>query len=215
MAPEVIKQKKKGDGYDSKSDIWSLGITLIEFAEGKPPLFDIASLRVIFLIPAREPPTFKETEKWSKDFIDFVSSCLQKDPDKRPTSEELLQHPFCQKGASQEYSPILKILVQDSLPALKELREKKKNRGKGQTRVGDSNKNQQQEESDEDDSDSDNEEEGEEKFKKGDKFTINAHTKEWSHTTSYDTTVINEEDEEGENSTATTKIHHVDIDDDD
>ncbi len=49
MTPEVISQKKK-EGYDMKTDIWSLGITAIEFAEGKPPLFDIASLRVSFML---------------------------------------------------------------------------------------------------------------------------------------------------------------------
>jgi len=77
MAPEVISQKKK-EGYDSKTDIWSLAITAIELAEGKPPLFDIASLRVIFLIPARDPPTMKEPERWSPEFNDFIATCLKK-----------------------------------------------------------------------------------------------------------------------------------------
>jgi len=79
MAPEVISvQKDKAEGYDMKADIWSLAITAIELAEGKPPLFEIASLRVIFLIPARDPPKFQNPGKWSKEFNDFLSVCLQK-----------------------------------------------------------------------------------------------------------------------------------------
>jgi serine/threonine protein kinase len=90
MAPEVIQvHKDKTSGYGPQADVWSLGITAIEIADGKPPLFDIAALRVIFLIPSREPPTLKDPSNWSDEFNDFISQCLQKDPTKRPTPKEL------------------------------------------------------------------------------------------------------------------------------
>jgi len=128
MAPEVINVQSDQDGYDFKADIWSLGITGIELAEGKPPLFDIASLRVIFLIPAREPPTLKDQSQWSHEFNNFIAKCLQKDPVKRPLVEELLEHPFVKKGIAKDY--VLRQLVLDSLPALNSERKKGKKRQK-------------------------------------------------------------------------------------
>lgn len=92
MAPEVITVTKENqEGYDLKADMWSLGITIIELGDRKPPLFDIASLRVIFLIPAREPPTFKNPQAWSSELNDFIGKCLQKDPNKRSPASALLQ----------------------------------------------------------------------------------------------------------------------------
>ncbi|KAJ8870392.1 hypothetical protein PR048_029413 [Dryococelus australis] len=90
MAPEVIQEI----GYDCAVDIWSLGITSLEMAEGKPPYGDIHPMRAIFMIPTKPPPSFRQPDKWSPEFIDFVSSCLVKSPEERATASELLQHDF-------------------------------------------------------------------------------------------------------------------------
>jgi len=127
MAPEVITVTKENqEGYDLKADIWSLGITLIEFGDGKPPLFDVASLRVIFLIPAREPPTFKNPSKWSESLNHFVGSCLKKDPNKRPSASDLLEHPFAKRGKEKEET--LKQLVDECLPTLTTYRQERRNK---------------------------------------------------------------------------------------
>jgi len=173
MAPEVISvQKGKGEGYDFKADIWSLAITAIEFAEGKPPLFDIASLRVIFLIPARSPPTLAEPQKWSSEFNDFLSVCLQKDPNKRPSASSLLGHPFVQRGLNKD--EVIKNLVQACMPQLKAARERKKNPKQKGT---------------ENDS-SDDEEDDKRSFAPGTRITINTSSGTWS---SMGTTVLNRE----------------------
>uniref|UniRef100_A0A8C6LE69 non-specific serine/threonine protein kinase n=1 Tax=Nothobranchius furzeri TaxID=105023 RepID=A0A8C6LE69_NOTFU len=108
MAPEVIQEI----GYNCVADIWSLGITGIEMAEGKPPYADIHPMRAIFMIPTNPPPTFRSPDLWSANFQDFISQCLVKNPENRATATQLLQHPFIK---SAKPNSILRALIQDAI----------------------------------------------------------------------------------------------------
>uniref|UniRef100_A0A663LUI1 non-specific serine/threonine protein kinase n=1 Tax=Athene cunicularia TaxID=194338 RepID=A0A663LUI1_ATHCN len=77
----------------SISDLWSCGITAIEMAEGAPPLCDMHPMRALFLIPRNPPPRLK-SKKWSKKFFSFIEGCLVKNYMQRPSTEQLLKHPF-------------------------------------------------------------------------------------------------------------------------
>ncbi|XP_057353731.1 serine/threonine-protein kinase TAO1-like [Manis pentadactyla] len=92
MAPEIILGRNE-EQYDSKVDVWSLGITCIEIAEREPPLFALNAKRALKLITRNNPPTLQSNE-WSSSFHNFVEACLQKNPKDRPTSKTLLKHPF-------------------------------------------------------------------------------------------------------------------------
>ena len=98
MSPEVIMQTQ----HDGKADIWSLGITAIEMAEMVPPHNTVHPMRVLFLVPKEDPPklTDQSQARWTPSFHSFIDTCLVKDPLRRPSALELLNHPFVAKSLS-------------------------------------------------------------------------------------------------------------------
>uniref|UniRef100_A0A674MCI5 non-specific serine/threonine protein kinase n=1 Tax=Takifugu rubripes TaxID=31033 RepID=A0A674MCI5_TAKRU len=92
MAPEVILAMDEGQ-YDGKVDVWSLGITCIELAERKPPLFNMNAMSALYHIAQNESPVL-QSNHWSDYFRNFVDSSLQKLAQDRPTSDVLLKHHF-------------------------------------------------------------------------------------------------------------------------
>jgi len=64
MAPEVISAEDTDVAYDSRCDVWSLGITAIEMAEMAPPLYDLHPMRALFMIPKHKQPTLTNKAAW-------------------------------------------------------------------------------------------------------------------------------------------------------
>uniref|UniRef100_A0A3B4AC73 non-specific serine/threonine protein kinase n=1 Tax=Periophthalmus magnuspinnatus TaxID=409849 RepID=A0A3B4AC73_9GOBI len=116
MAPEVILAMDEGQ-YDGKVDIWSLGITCIELAERKPPLFNMNAMSALYHIAQNESPMLQSSE-WTDYFRNFVDSCLQKFPQDRPNSEELLKHAFVQRERPES---VLVDLINRTKDAVREL----------------------------------------------------------------------------------------------
>ena len=96
MAPEVIicEQQANRYEYDARCDVWSLGIVAIELADGEPPLADLHPMRALFQIPRNPPPTVKDEVMWSQLFLDFITECLVKNYEERPSMAELAEHPL-------------------------------------------------------------------------------------------------------------------------
>ncbi|XP_011930481.1 PREDICTED: serine/threonine-protein kinase TAO3 isoform X2 [Cercocebus atys] len=116
MAPEVILAMDEGQ-YDGKVDIWSLGITCIELAERKPPLFNMNAMSALYHIAQNDSPTLQSNE-WTDSFRRFVDYCLQKIPQERPTSVELLRHDFVRRDRPIR---VLIDLIQRTKDAVREL----------------------------------------------------------------------------------------------
>ncbi|OLY84374.1 Serine/threonine-protein kinase svkA [Smittium mucronatum] len=90
MAPEVISEDRE---YNNKADIWSLGITCFEIVTGNPPLVDHDPKNALSLILKNDPPRL-DPKVGSHELQEFVSSCLNPDPLKRPSAKDLLSNKF-------------------------------------------------------------------------------------------------------------------------
>lgn len=89
-APEVFEGK-----MDFKSDVWSLGIVLIELVERRNP-YAITSLKRIRAHICNEDPPSLSRKKWSPTLVDFVSKCLVKSVKKRASVRELMDVSDCE-----------------------------------------------------------------------------------------------------------------------
>ena len=95
MSPQVASNLN----YDFKTDIWSLGITCVELLEGEPPFSKLKPKNVMEKI-AKKPPRVDEIidlNEHTYEFKSFIEHCLEIDPKKRYTAEELLKHEFITK----------------------------------------------------------------------------------------------------------------------
>ena len=118
MSPQVILNKN----YDTKTDIWSLGITCLELVEGEPPFADLYPDEVMEKI-ANNPPKAEDIidpKEHTNEFINFVNLCLEINPKKRPTADILIKHPFIVKlSKKKEY---LKQLINEHIEEVEQFR---------------------------------------------------------------------------------------------
>ncbi|KAK4048269.1 MAP kinase kinase Wis1 [Microbotryomycetes sp. JL221] len=104
MAPERIKGESQGvaSSYTASSDVWSLGLSIIEFAIGHYPYPPETYQNVFAQLTAivhGDPPALPMT--YSEKARDFVAGCLEKVASRRPNYAQLLQHPFMTQDLSR------------------------------------------------------------------------------------------------------------------
>jgi len=106
MPPEMILRMP----HTYTADIWSFGISLLELTNKHPPTAQ-HKVRAMWISAVGKVDPFEEPDRWSNNYKDFMSRCLEKDPLKRGTSAELLQHPFLEQ-ASNTRKVMRKILTE-------------------------------------------------------------------------------------------------------
>jgi len=94
MPPEMVLRKS----HYLSADIWSFGIVLLEMTNGSPPNRH-SSVKALYEIITKKPPTLADPNKWSSDLKDFISQMLIQDPDKRQSSEKLAELPWLKTAA--------------------------------------------------------------------------------------------------------------------
>ncbi|KAL6940791.1 hypothetical protein ACO0QE_004708 [Hanseniaspora vineae] len=117
MAPEVISE---GVSYDTKADIWSLGITAFEIATGNPPYCELDALKVMQLISKSQPPRL-EGRQYSSSLKEFIALCLDEDPVERLNADDLMKTKFI-----QSYKNLKVGILKDLLTRYQHYKEKNK-----------------------------------------------------------------------------------------
>ncbi|KFM61154.1 Dual specificity mitogen-activated protein kinase kinase 6, partial [Stegodyphus mimosarum] len=103
MAPERIDPVDNKQGYDIRSDVWSLGITMYELSMGVFPYRTWGTpFEQLKQVVEDDPPRLP-SGKFSEELEDFVAKCLQKDFTQRPNYPQLLQHPFISSDSTHDY----------------------------------------------------------------------------------------------------------------
>ncbi|KAF5444422.1 hypothetical protein F2P56_036899 [Juglans regia] len=101
MAPEVLRN----EGLDFASDIWSLGCTVIEMAIGRPPWDDkLFNPMAAVLKIACSDVTPQFPTQFSKEGLDFLAKCLEREPERRWIAEKLLNHPFVSRNSTRTHT---------------------------------------------------------------------------------------------------------------
>ncbi|XP_022754951.1 mitogen-activated protein kinase kinase 6-like isoform X2 [Durio zibethinus] len=112
MSPERIS----GSTYDYSSDIWSMGMVVLECAIGRFPYMQSEdqqsrpSFYELLEAIVEKPPPTAAPDQFSPEFCSFVSACIQKNPRERASSLDLLSHPFIKKFEDKDID--LGILLQ-------------------------------------------------------------------------------------------------------
>ncbi|KAG6454751.1 hypothetical protein O3G_MSEX008874 [Manduca sexta] len=102
MAPERIDPMGNPGQYDIRSDVWSLGISMIELATGTFPYSTWGSPFEQLKQVVKDDPPRLPSDKFSPEFEDLIVKCLQKDYRQRPNYTALLSHPFCKEHSEKE-----------------------------------------------------------------------------------------------------------------
>jgi serine/threonine protein kinase len=111
MAPEILLTKP----YNCLVDVWSLGIIMLELAEGNNPYRGLILSRIMFAMKNEPAPRIKNKDKkWSEDFCHFVNKrCLIKNPVERADTFELLNHPFMKNADDEEHKDVFMYFLTD------------------------------------------------------------------------------------------------------
>lgn len=108
MAPEVVTE---GRLYDSKADIWSLGITMLEMAYGEPPMSGQPAARAVMLLGDKRMRAPRlEGAHWSKEMREFVVGCLNEEPSDRLSADELSKQRWIKLQAKTPLTPLNELI---------------------------------------------------------------------------------------------------------
>lgn len=111
MAPEIMNEEH----YGFPADIWSLGITAVELAEGQPPYAELPYTRALVEISTKGFPGFRRGNKYTQDFVNFVRACTAMDPKNRPTPNDLLKHPFIKRAESLDRRALFMDIIMEEI----------------------------------------------------------------------------------------------------